>query len=142
MITQKEIIEASQQYDVPKSTVDKEKIRQTVLAYRLEEILAEKLRALIQRNRPKDIYDSWYLFNHEDKIDFHLVKETLLVKSRDKGIQVKNADQFVNDRKREINRRAWISSLRHQIPVSDLLEFEHVYNQLERFTKKMMNDLS
>jgi hypothetical protein len=71
-----------------------------------------------------------------------MVKKTLIAKSENKGIQVKNADQFVNDKKRKINQRAWTSSLRHQIPVSMLPEFDNVYNQLERFIKTMMNDLS
>jgi predicted nucleotidyltransferase component of viral defense system len=121
---------------------DKENITEKISVYTLEEIAAEKLRSLIQRNRPRDIYDSWYLFLHENKIDFHLMKETLFVKSRYKGIQVKNVDQFVNDKKREINQRAWKSSLRHQIPVSKLPDFDHVYSQLEMSIKTMMNDLS
>ncbi|HKK09912.1 MAG TPA: nucleotidyl transferase AbiEii/AbiGii toxin family protein [Bacteroidales bacterium] len=121
---------------------DGEKITEKISVYTLEEIAAEKLRSLIQRNRPRDIYDSWYLFHHENKIDFRMVKETLIAKSENKGIQLKNADQFVNDKKRKINQRAWTSSLRHQIPVSMRPEFDHVYNQLEMFIKTMMNDLS
>ncbi len=121
---------------------DKEKIIENVSAYKLEEIAAEKLRSLIQRNRPRDIYDSWHLLNQEDEIDLDLVKEILFIKSLDKGIQVNNANQFVNDRKREINRRAWKSSLSHQIPASKLPEFDDVYNQLEEFIIKLMDDLS
>jgi len=122
---------------------DKDKVTESVSAYKLEEIVAEKLRSLIQRNRPRDIYDSWYLFKHQnDTIDFGKVKDTLLIKSRNKGIQVESVNQFVNDSKREINRRAWKSSLQHQIPTVKLPDFDEVYDQLEGFTIKLMKDLS
>ncbi|MCF8308389.1 MAG: nucleotidyl transferase AbiEii/AbiGii toxin family protein [Bacteroidales bacterium] len=121
---------------------DKEKIMQTVLAYQLEEILAEKLRSLIQRNRPRDIYDSWYLFKHHENINFREVKEALFIKSRNKGIEIESVNQFVNNKKREINRRAWNSSLNHQIPALKLPDFDNVYNDLEGFIINLMNNLS
>ncbi|MFW5982940.1 MAG: hypothetical protein ACOCQ4_00425 [bacterium] len=82
MITQKEIIKASQYHNVPKSTVDK------------------------------------------DRVLGHLL----------------NALFSFDDSKREINRRAWNSSLQHQIPTSKLPDFDEVYDQMGGFTKKLMND--
>ena len=35
--------------------------------YSLEEMVAEKVRSLFQRTRPRDLYDVWYLWNNVDK---------------------------------------------------------------------------
>jgi len=42
-----------------------------------KEILAEKIRALINRREPKDLYDLWILFNKGVEIDKKLIKEKL-----------------------------------------------------------------
>ena len=48
----------------------------TVCVYRLEEIVAEKLRAILQRQRSRDIYDLWNLLKfHKDKLDLFTVRD-------------------------------------------------------------------
>jgi len=42
-----------------------------------KEILAEKIRALINRREPKDLYDLWILFNKGVEIDRKLIKKKL-----------------------------------------------------------------
>ena len=37
-----------------------------VLAYSLEEIVAEKIRALFERTRPRDLYEVWRIHNEVD----------------------------------------------------------------------------
>jgi len=39
--------------------------------YKIEEVLSEKIRALIQRSHtsPRDYYDSWYLSNNFPDLD-------------------------------------------------------------------------
>jgi len=42
-------------------------LKAKVKVYSLEETMAEKLRSLFQRTRPRDLYDVWYLWNKIDK---------------------------------------------------------------------------
>ena len=41
------------------------------------EILAEKIRAIMSRNRARDIYDLWFLLNKNVKIDINLINKKL-----------------------------------------------------------------
>ncbi len=50
-----------------------------VRCYPLEEIIAEKIRSLFERTRPRDLYDVWKM--HE-KIDREIVREVLKEKKR------------------------------------------------------------
>ncbi|OGO91176.1 MAG: hypothetical protein A3F10_01755 [Coxiella sp. RIFCSPHIGHO2_12_FULL_42_15] len=57
---------------------DKLKDGKKILAYSYEEIFAEKLRALIQRLRPRDLYDVIHLFQQKNpEVDPYLLKNTL-----------------------------------------------------------------
>ena len=40
----------------------------------LEEIFAEKIHALQNRNTPRDLYDTWFLFEQGVKLDYKLVE--------------------------------------------------------------------
>ncbi len=42
-----------------------------------KEILAEKIRSLINRSEPRDFYDLWFLFSKKTEIDKKLIKEKL-----------------------------------------------------------------
>lgn len=65
----------------------------TTLTYTLNNILAEKLRAIIQRGHIRDYYDSWMLLKRK-VIDFERVKELFLKKCRAKGITFKSTSDF------------------------------------------------
>ena len=43
----------------------------------LEEVMAEKMRALIVRKKARDLYDIWYLLNKGVKMDLSLIREKL-----------------------------------------------------------------
>ncbi|MEK6954415.1 MAG: nucleotidyl transferase AbiEii/AbiGii toxin family protein [Candidatus Micrarchaeota archaeon] len=59
-----------------------------ILVYSLEEILAEKLRSLLQRNRVRDYYDCWYLMTKaKSRIDFKEVRQIF-----DKKVKYKNIE--------------------------------------------------
>ncbi len=61
---------------------DSESINQRIPCYSLAEIMAEKLRSLIQRNRPRDIYDIWYIMNSDKSPDNKIIKDLLIKKSK------------------------------------------------------------
>ena len=105
-------------------------INKTIPAYPMVEIMAEKLRSLIQRNRPRDIYDIWYIMKSNDKVKYADIKELLFRKAKLKDIEILNIEQFVNQQKQQKNRRAWESSLKQHLPVNALPDFDMVYPEL------------
>jgi len=48
-----------------------------------KEILAEKIRAIINRSEPRDLYDLWFLFSKGVQIDKELIKKKLKEESSD-----------------------------------------------------------
>lgn len=59
-----------------------------VPTYRLEEILAEKFRTIIQRGYPRDLYDTWFILKFSrDKVDFELVRAIFLQKCQFKNVR-------------------------------------------------------
>jgi predicted nucleotidyltransferase component of viral defense system len=80
----------------------------TVATYRLEEIAAEKLRAFLQtrqhlrdhgwlRNRPRDLYDLWYLYRQQDQpVDWRQVGLLLPGKAEAYGLVYTGPDDFLN----------------------------------------------
>ncbi len=107
--------------------------------YTLTEIMAEKLRALIQRNRPRDIYDVWYISKVIEKSEFTRIKVLLLRKSNSKNIEITNVEQFVNEQKQRKNKRAWENSLKQHLPDNTLPDFDMVYSSLYDILKEILN---
>lgn len=118
---------------------DSKEISQIVPVYSLEEIISEKLRALIQRNRPRDIYDIWNLSEYFQENDYSIIKELLFRKAADKNIIITNADDFVNADKNRKNKRAWNRSLADHLPVHKLPDFEKVSRSVREFIVKILN---
>lgn len=71
----------------PYSDCPEEGIR--VLSYSFEEVFAEKIRALAERERPRDLYDVVHLYRHDEiQPDRGVVLKTLQEKCAFKGIHV------------------------------------------------------
>jgi len=91
-------------------------------AYSLEEIFAEKIRALIQRTRARDLYDTGMLY---DLINKDKALQILDEKFDFKGVildissLIKRKDDFSN---------AWDASLNHQLKV--IPDFEIFFNKV------------
>ena len=82
-------------------------LQKQILVYSLEEIFAEKTRALFERTRPRDLYDVWYL-SRNTKFDSALFK----TKCKFKNI-VPDVENIINRKIQFIN--AWENSLKHQL---------------------------
>lgn len=100
--------------------------------YSLKEVVAEKIRALVQRSytAPRDYYDIYKLiqsFKHED---WKEIRTAFLKKMEFKGIEYKNIDQLINPKSIKIIKTAWDRSLKHQIPENDLPDVDDVINAL------------
>jgi len=88
-----------------------------------EEIVAEKVRAILTRMKPRDIYDLWFLLTKRNiHLDLQLVNKKLAIYS------IKfNFNEFKN--KIEKMRGLWNIDLKHLI-ISDLPEFDLIKKEL------------
>ena len=96
--------------------------------YSLEEILAEKLRSLLERGKARDYYDVWRLLKEKSTMfDNEILKKVFYKKITHKNIQFNGLDSFVL-KDREIIGRYWMNELGHQI--NQLPSFDEVLNEL------------
>jgi predicted nucleotidyltransferase component of viral defense system len=90
--------------------------------YSLEEIFAEKIRALIQRTRARDLYDTGMLY---DLINKDKVLQILDEKFCFKGVIL---DMSSLTKRKEDFSNAWDASLKHQLKV--IADFEMFFNKV------------
>ena len=98
-----------------------------VLAYSIHEIIAEKIRSIFERTRPRDLYDLWFF---TENFDIRQALEILPEKCEFKA--VKTDIRSVMERKNDFS-SAWDNSLGNQLknrPDFDPI-FYHVLEQLE-----------
>jgi predicted nucleotidyltransferase component of viral defense system len=107
----------------------------SVLCYSLEEVVIEKMVALMGRTIPRDLYDFEYLTNTEE-IELQGVFFEFQRKAEHKGHNPVEFVQKVTE-KEQILEKAWTNNLSHQI--KDLRKFKDVwkdfYKQLRIFEK-------
>lgn len=112
-----------------------------IACYDLREVLSEKLRALIQRSytAPRDYYDIWYLSQHRSDLDWAAIKQAFLDKMAFKQLEFTGVEQLLNARSENTVRRAWKTSLGHQIATKDLPAFDEVRKDLEQLFNKIFD---
>lgn len=101
--------------------------------YSIQEVLAEKFRALIQRSytAPRDFYDIWYLSGNVPDLDWKAIKEAFLVKMKYKNIVFTGIDQMLNEENVKQLNAAWNNSLVHQIPNDNFPDFDLVGDEIQ-----------
>ena len=106
---------------------------QNIPIYSINEVLAEKIRALIQRSytAPRDYFDIWYLSKNIENIDWKEVVKGFYQKIEYKNLQFSEIEQLINDNNDKILKSAWKNSLEHQIENGKLPEYETVRNDLK-----------
>lgn len=88
-----------------------------VQCYGFEEVFAEKVRALAERKRPRDLYDVIHLFRHDElRPDRQAVFTTLERKCQFKGIPVPTMAAIENGPGRIELESEWETMLGHQLP--------------------------
>ena len=117
---------------------DSETINSTVPVYPLNEVVAEKLRALIQRNRPRDIYDLYYLSERIEKNNYTSILKLLKQKTESKNINCCKYEDFINQKKFNRNNRAWESSLANHLPKGQLVEYKYAFDKVANFVKNIL----
>lgn len=89
-----------------------------VRCYGFEEVFAEKLRALGERSRPRDLYDVIHLYRRPD-LRHHagLVAEVLAGKCSSKGVPIPTLERLEASEQRGELESEWANMLAHQLPV-------------------------
>lgn len=100
-----------------------------IQSYCFEELFAEKIRALAERLRPRDLYDVVHLHQHDStKHGQEIILKTLEKKCSFKGISVPTMDILEKNLKRAELETEWKNMLGHQVPV--LSPFEQFWEKL------------
>ena len=89
-----------------------------VLTYSLEELVAEKTRALWERTRPRDAYDVLFLLQNDiADVDLGRARDLFALKCRGKGFEPPTSAGLVaRVRADEELRSEWTNMLAHQLP--------------------------
>lgn len=100
----------------------------TLPTYTLEEILTEKLCALMGRTEPRDLYDVYWLFEWGD-VDLSFLPVNFAAKCRHKGQDPEQLDEVLTGKVGTFD-RLWISRLAVQVP--DLPHLNEVLRTVRR----------
>jgi len=101
------------------------------LCYCFEEMFAEKVRALAERERPRDLYDVVYLYRRDEiRPDRAVVMQTLQEKCAFKNIPLPSRDSLLTTSARDKLLAEWEDMLAHQLPV--LPPFEQFWTELPK----------
>ena len=89
-----------------------------VRTYSFNELLAEKTRALLERSRPRDLYDIVHLLeNAPTDLDLNVVRKLFRQKCGSKAITVPSSAELVATVKADAELRSeWANMLGHQLP--------------------------
>ncbi len=97
--------------------------------YCFEEVFAEKIRALAERERPRDLYDVVHLYRHDELTsNQNIILSTLEKKCEFKDMSVPTMETFRNRPEREELETEWENMLAHQLPA--LPSFEQFWVEL------------
>ncbi|MCY4107959.1 MAG: nucleotidyl transferase AbiEii/AbiGii toxin family protein [Chloroflexi bacterium] len=100
-----------------------------VRCYGFEEVFAEKLRAMGERCRPRDLYDIVNLFRRPDfRQHAALVREVLVQKCEAKSVPVPSAESIADSPMFAELRSEWANMLDHQLRA--LPDFEHFWSEV------------
>ena len=100
-----------------------------VQCYSFEEVYAEKIRALAERERPRDLYDVVHLHRHDSlRTNRELIVSTLERKCEFKGISQPTMETLDNTPERAELEAEWGNMLAHQLP--ELPSFEQFWQEL------------
>lgn len=116
---------------------DADKLSGSIPCYSLPEVLAEKMRALIQRNRgeARDYFDLWYIKTHVQNIDWEAVKAAFFEKCQFKSIEFKDSSDFFKPERLKQVETTWEKRLSHQLPQPQQTKQNLVIIELQHFFK-------
>jgi|Deesub1362A_J573_1020465.scaffolds.fasta_scaffold02881_8 hypothetical protein len=111
---------------------DSSKITKNIKTYSLEEILSEKLCALIGRTEPRDLYDTHFLLNLNN-LDYLGIKQAFLEKAKSKNIRPERLKTILSEKEKTFA-RLWEVRLKHQ--VKELPHFKKVLRETKQLLRR------
>lgn len=114
---------------------DQINMRASILVYSLNEILSEKIRSILQRREPRDLYDIWRLFKeHSYELELIELPQNFLNKCLHRGLKEVSLKDMFNDRAMKVLERQWDVRLKHQM--INLPPFEKVARETKRLIRE------
>ncbi|MHB1356697.1 MAG: nucleotidyl transferase AbiEii/AbiGii toxin family protein [Anaerolineae bacterium] len=111
-----------------------------VLTYGLDEILAEKLRAILERGKARDYYDVWRLLKEKnDAFDSATVYATLLAKCAHKGLAQPSIEFFFAPSVLNQAQAYWVNDLADQVKPNLLPPWEQVVTELRTLLANLLS---
>jgi predicted nucleotidyltransferase component of viral defense system len=103
-----------------------------ILSYTLGEIITEKMRSLMQRTMPRDLYDLWYLFEKENES----IEDYIFIFEEKAKLKEKNPKEFVKTviEKEDRFKAGWNNSLVNQF--KEVPDFNEVWRTLGKHWRK------
>ena len=110
-----------------------------IKCYCFEEVFAEKIRALAERERPRDLYDVVLLYRHDKlRANKKIILSTLKKKCEFKNIPVPTMDTLQNRAERKELEAEWENMLAHQM--TSLPAFEQFWAEISQVMEWLHND--
>jgi len=107
-----------------------------VLVYPLEELLAEKMRSLLERGKSRDYYDVWRLLKeHTSQLNLELLGKVLSEKLAHKGLCLHSMSDFLPKESKGL-KKYWENDLQQQI--NSLSPLEEVLGELQDMFDKLV----
>ncbi len=103
-----------------------------MLCYTIGEIVSEKMRSLMQRTMPRDLYDIWNLFENEN----YNIEDYVFDFQKKTEFKKLNPNNFIEmiQSKKETFKRLWEANLVNQI--IEVPDFEDVWRRLGKHWRK------
>jgi predicted nucleotidyltransferase component of viral defense system len=98
-----------------------------ISSYTIEEILIEKMRTILQRFYPRDLYDVCFILSNHT-FNPGEIKKSFLQKCEFKNVPFSSVNDFFDNKRLENARKAWNNSLSHLI--KNLPDFDMVIKSL------------
>ncbi|RLI07061.1 hypothetical protein DRO24_03820 [Candidatus Bathyarchaeota archaeon] len=107
-----------------------------VLVYPLEELLAEKLRSLLERGKSRDYYDVWRLLKeHSSELNLELLCTVLAKKIAHKELRLRSMSDLLPGDSKEL-KRYWEKDLQQQ--VNSLALLDEVLKELQDMLDRLI----
>ncbi|MBI2449727.1 nucleotidyl transferase AbiEii/AbiGii toxin family protein [Candidatus Pacearchaeota archaeon] len=97
-----------------------------ILVMNIQEILAEKIRTIMQREKARDVYDLWFLLKKNIKIDYKLIDEKFKIYEL-----IFNKDIFL--RKLKETEKIWKQELSGYISL--IPDFNNILKEIRKYFK-------
>jgi predicted nucleotidyltransferase component of viral defense system len=114
-------------------------LRPYVLCYSLEEILAEKLRSILQRGKARDYYDVWRLLREKaDAFDWATTRQVLGRKCEHKQLPEPSPEAFLSPAILQEAAAYWSQDLIGQVPSGNLPAWDAVTAELQQLLADLL----